>query len=83
MTTTTGKRTKASASLDQEQSSSSVVNLVANVAAVIAFSKRTLRSVQDVYNEPGEVYLRRAHRMKFNTFQRLANVLRPHSIAPC
>ena len=85
--------------------SSSVVNPVANAAAVVAqqlvaerfrrqrrctnrgsapgrhFLKRLGRSVREVYQELGEVYFRRAYRMKFGTFQRLASILRPYIIA--
>ena len=93
----------------QQEHSSSVANLVANVAAVVvgsavsrrvgwerrrrrqrtnrgsvtgrlSFRKRTRRSVKDVFNELGQRYFRRAYRMTFNTFKRLANVLRPYII---
>ena len=106
MMTTSNRRKKVNSSLDQEHSSS-VSNLVANVAAVVvgtavrrhifrrsrvgknrgsvhgrlSFRTRTRRSVQDVYKELGGVYFWRAYRMKYNTFKRLANVLRPHVIA--
>jgi hypothetical protein len=43
--------------------------------------KRTWRSVQDVYNELGNVYFRRAYRMTFDTLTRLATVLCPYIIA--
>lgn len=45
------------------------------------FQKRLRRSVRDIYNELGEIYFRRAYRMKFDTFQRLASMLRPYIIA--
>jgi hypothetical protein len=85
---------------------SSVVNAVANAAAIVAqqlvverfrtrqmrrttrgsvpgrhFRKRLRRSVRQVYEELGEVYFRRAYRMKLGTFQRLASILRPYIIA--
>ena len=45
-----------------------------------SFRARTRSSVQDVYKELGKVYFRRAYRMKYNTFKRLANILRPYII---
>ena len=88
------------------EQSSSVVNIVAHAAAIIAhglvrrrrrrqrtrrtnlgsmtgrtFRKRQRRSVQDIYDQLGDVYFRRAYRMKFRTFQRLAEILHPYIIA--
>ena len=82
---------------------SSLVNTVANVAAVVAhkvirrrrqqisyhggsplgrrFRKRKRRSVRDIYEELGDVYFRRAYRMKYDTFNRLATELSPYIIA--
>jgi hypothetical protein len=45
------------------------------------FRKRTRRSVREVYDELRDIYFRRAYRMKFGTFQRLASILRPYIIA--
>lgn len=82
---------------------SSVLNTVANVAAVVAhqvirrrfqrrltnhggsprgrsFRKRQRRSVRDIYEELGDVYFRRAYRMKYDTFNRLASLLSPYII---
>ena len=81
---------------------SSVLNIVANVAAVVAqqvirrrfqritnhggsprgrsFRKRQRRSVRDIYEELGDVYFRRAYRMKYDTFNRLATLLSPYII---
>jgi hypothetical protein len=42
---------------------------------------RKRRSVADVYQELGDVYFRRAYRMKYNTFKRLASMLHPLIIA--
>ena len=39
---------------------------------------RTRRSVDDIYAQLGPVYFRRAYRMKFASFKRLANELRPY-----
>lgn len=39
------------------------------------FRKRQRRSVQDIYDELGDAYFRRAYRMKFETFNRLASML--------
>ena len=88
------------------EQSSSVVNIVAHAAAIIAhglvrrrrrrqrtrrtnlgsmtgrsFRKRQRRSVRDIYDQLGDVYFRRAYRMKFRTFQRLAEILHPYIIA--
>jgi DDE superfamily endonuclease len=45
------------------------------------FRPRRRRSVEDVYKELGDVYFRRAYRMKYCTFQRLASMLRAYIIA--
>ena len=45
------------------------------------FRKRARRSVRDIYEELGDVYFRRAYRMKFSSFQRLATMLCPYIIA--
>jgi DDE superfamily endonuclease len=42
------------------------------------FQPRTRRSVHDIHKELGEGYFRRAYRMKFSTFKRLANGLRKY-----
>ena len=39
---------------------------------------RTRCSVHEVYEQLGPLYFRRAYRMKFSTFKRLANELRPY-----
>jgi hypothetical protein len=39
---------------------------------------RKRRSVADVYQELGDVYFRRAYRMRYNTFKRLASMLCPY-----
>lgn len=41
------------------------------------FRKRQRRSVKDIYNELGDTYFRRAYRMQYRTFKRLARELRP------
>ena len=41
---------------------------------------RKRRSVADVYQELGDIYFRRAYRMKYNTFKRLASMLCPYII---
>ena len=41
------------------------------------FRRRTRRSVQDIYNELGDVYVRRACGMKYRTFKCLATLLCP------
>ncbi|KAI2501607.1 DDE superfamily endonuclease [Fragilaria crotonensis] len=45
------------------------------------FRKRNRRSVRDVYNEIGKGYFRRAYRMNYGTFKRLASDLCPYIIA--
>ena len=73
-----------------EHSISSVTVVAANAAAVIVnlalcpskaarmtgrtFRKRNQRSVCDIYNEFGKGYFRRAYRMKYSTFKRLASI---------
>jgi hypothetical protein len=42
------------------------------------FQQRTRRSVYEIFKELGEVYFRRAYRMKYRTFKCLANELRPY-----
>jgi hypothetical protein len=44
------------------------------------FRRRYRRSVQDIYEELGEVYFRRAYRMKYSSFMSLAAELRPYII---
>ena len=39
---------------------------------------RTRCSIRDIYKQLGPLYFRRAYRMKFSTFKRLANELRPY-----
>lgn len=46
-----------------------------------SFRVRTRRSVEDIYKQLGKVYFRRAYRMKYRTFKRLAAELGPHIIA--
>jgi hypothetical protein len=41
-----------------------------------SFRRRIRRSVEDIYRQLGDVYFRRAYRMKYTTFKRLANDLR-------
>jgi hypothetical protein len=41
------------------------------------FRKRRRRSVVDIYRELGDAYFRRAYRMSYFTFKRLATLLRP------
>jgi hypothetical protein len=41
-----------------------------------SFRRRIRRSVEDIYRQLGDVYFRRAYRMKYTTFRRLANDLR-------
>ena len=41
-----------------------------------SFRRRIRRSVEDVYQQLGDLYFRRAYRMKYTTFKRLANDLR-------
>ena len=43
-----------------------------------SFRQRTRRSVDEIYHQLGPLYFRRAYRMKFETFQRLADDLRPY-----
>ena len=45
-----------------------------------SFRIRKRRSVEDVYNELGRIYFRRAYQMKYSTFKRLAEELRPFII---
>jgi hypothetical protein len=45
------------------------------------FRERHRRSVQDIYKELGKTYFRRAYRMKYHTFKRLAAELRPYIIS--
>jgi hypothetical protein len=40
-----------------------------------SFRRRIQRSVEDIYRQLGDVYFRRASRMKYTTFKRLANDL--------
>jgi DDE superfamily endonuclease len=47
------------------------------------FRVRTRRSVEDIYNELGPMYFRRAYRMKYSTFKKLADELRPNIILAC
>ena len=47
------------------------------------FRKRTRRSVEDICNELGPLYFRRAYRMQYSTFKALANELRPYIIRAC
>ena len=42
--------------------------------------KRNIRSVKDIYKRLGKVYFRRAYRIKYTTFLRLAVMLRPYII---
>jgi hypothetical protein len=42
------------------------------------FRQRNRRSFKDIYNELGEVYFRRAYRMKYRTFLSLAKELCPY-----
>jgi hypothetical protein len=42
------------------------------------FRKRTRRSVQDIYEEMGDLYFCRAYRMKYETFLELASELGPY-----
>ncbi len=46
-----------------------------------SFRTRRRRSVRDIYEELGDVYFRRAYRMKFDTFNRLASMLSPYIVA--
>ncbi len=46
-----------------------------------SFRVRTRRSVEDIYKQLAKVYFRRAYRMKYRTFKRLAHALRPYIIA--
>ena len=39
---------------------------------------RRRRSINEIYKQLGPLYFRRAYRMKFSTFKRLANELRPY-----
>ena len=45
------------------------------------FRKRYRRSVKDIYNELGDIYFRRAYRMKYSTFTCLAKDLHPGIVA--
>ena len=47
------------------------------------FRPRTRRSVQDIHKELGKTYFRRAYRMSYTTFKRLAALLRPNIHAAC
>ncbi len=47
----------------------------------LPFRRRHRKSVWDVYNEVGELNFRRAYRMTFATFTRVATILRPYIIA--
>ena len=47
------------------------------------FRVRKRRSVEDIYNELGPVYFRRAYRMQYSTFKALADELRPYVIHAC
>ena len=42
------------------------------------FRVRKRRSVEDIYNELGPMYFRRAYRMQYSTFKALADELRPY-----
>lgn len=44
------------------------------------FRVRKRRSVEDIYNELGHIYFRRAYRMKYSTFKCLAEELGPYII---
>ena len=46
-----------------------------------SFRERSRKSVDDIYKQLGKVYFRRAYRMKYRTFKRLASELSPHIIA--
>ena len=45
------------------------------------FWRRKRRSVRDIYNELGDVYFRRAYRMKYKTFKCLVTLLCPFIVA--
>jgi len=47
------------------------------------FQVRKRRSVEDIHNELGPLYFRRAYRMKYSTFKALADELRPHILHAC
>ena len=47
------------------------------------FRVRKRRSVEDIYNELGSMYFRRAYRMQYCTFKALADELRPYIILAC
>jgi hypothetical protein len=47
------------------------------------FRQRTRRSVRDIYKELGKTYFRRAYRMSYTTFKRLAALLCPNINAAC
>ena len=44
----------------------------------LALRRRTRRSVKDIFNELGPLYFRRAYRMTYQSFKRLADLLRPY-----
>jgi hypothetical protein len=44
---------------------------------------RRRRSVSDIYKELGRIYFRRAYRMTYTSFRRLAALLRPYIITAC
>ena len=91
------QRRRMSRSFAEVEHSLSVSNVVvANAVAAIVdlvhhrsskrtcsrtFRKRNRRSVRDIYRELGKDYFRRAYRMKYGTFKRLATDLRPYIIA--
>ena len=95
VTTTSRKRRSAVSSYSLHLSVTN--NIIANVAGVVAENvalshhrglqrgrtilERNRRSVKDIYRQLGKVYFRRAYRMKYSTFVRLASVLRPYIIA--
>ncbi len=47
------------------------------------FRVRKRRSVEEIYNELGPMYFRRAYRMQYSTFKALADELRPYIILAC
>jgi hypothetical protein len=47
------------------------------------FRARTRRSVEDIYNELGPMYFRRAYRMQYSTFKALADELHPYIVLAC
>ncbi len=47
------------------------------------FRQRTRRSIQDIHKELGKMYFRRAYRMTYTNFKRLAALLCPYINAAC